>query len=383
MYLSKLSRQLIKEEGIDSLTGSELRSACQARGMIYQNYPHAKTQLEQWLNLSLEKDVPASLLILSRALALSPADSRPPTPWYEPKAKEVEPAGQLAEALQQTISGLPETLLENTQLNCPTTAPEDNQVKLQALKTEMGKIKQEEEQRKQEKEKEKQEKLEKEKKEKVASESAPIAMEKKHKAPTAEDLLQVTEAVTTLASSSASTVMKERSELAELKEMLEDQKQALKDLAAAERKEELARPSTEPKKAEKKDKVMTQLEAELETIVKRLDKELDEVDKETKSFFSLVDKNKDGYISFDEFNFAMEQLRKKYSPEEVRDMFAMLDLNSDGQISIHDLHQLVSEKEKVDDLRAKRLVDGVKKVTKDILNARTDTQTPTQQQAQQ
>jgi len=211
----------------------------------------------------------------------------------------------------------------------------------------------------------------------VGGETVPLGLEKKHKAPSTEDIRQVTEAVTTLASSSSSTLVKERSELEELKGMLEDQKQALKEFNAERKAERAAAGAAgaaagaEPKKAEKKDKVMSQLEAELETIVKHLDKELDEVDKQTKTFFGLVDMNKDGFISFEEFNFAIEQLRKKYSPEELRDMFAMLDLNSDGQISIHDLHHLVVEKEKVDDLRARRLVEGVKKVTQEILSART------------
>jgi LETM1 and EF-hand domain-containing protein 1 len=415
--------KLIMAEGLDSLTGSELRSACAARGIPYQNYPLAKSQLEQWLQLSLEHEVPASLLILSRVLNLTPSDAKPPVPWYEER-KEPE----LTEALGQMISTLPEGLLQNTQLACPTTNPEDNAVKLAALKTEIGQLQKEEEEKK-EKEKEKRTKEEQEKAAKKAAEAAKKAadaaaaaateaktkvkrapeapaveaevpgavlpgLEKKH-VLTTEELQQVTEAVSAMAASS-SPLVKQRQELAELKEMLEHQKQVLKEAAAAAGVSGAAAEAVgaapaaggagaaPPTPSEKKkaappeiDKVASRLETRLETIVKQLDKELEDVDKNTKQFFAIVDQNKDGYISFDEFKFALEQLKKKYSPEEVKDMFSLLDLNSDGQISIADLHQLLLEKEKVDDLRAKRAIDSVKRLTHHILSSRQSPPTTT------
>eukprot|EP01042_Synura_sphagnicola_P003720 gene3720-4641_t len=53
-------------EGLDSLTLQELREACLTkRGYL--------SQLDEWLNLSIQKNIPISLLIMSRAFAISSA----------------------------------------------------------------------------------------------------------------------------------------------------------------------------------------------------------------------------------------------------------------------------------------------------------------------
>lgn len=51
----------------------ELKNACAERGMLSVGLPLAAYQrnLEGWLALSLSHDVPASLLILSRAFTMS------------------------------------------------------------------------------------------------------------------------------------------------------------------------------------------------------------------------------------------------------------------------------------------------------------------------
>lgn len=78
--------RLIKEddrrilwEGIDSLTTQELREACQERGMRSVGLTKFgyKRQLQEWLDLSIQKSVPISLLIMSRAFAISSISSHP------------------------------------------------------------------------------------------------------------------------------------------------------------------------------------------------------------------------------------------------------------------------------------------------------------------
>jgi LETM1 and EF-hand domain-containing protein 1 len=63
---------MIQKEGIDSLALWELQEACRARGMRSLGVPvgRLKTQLQQWLRLHLEENIPTSLLLLSRALYL-------------------------------------------------------------------------------------------------------------------------------------------------------------------------------------------------------------------------------------------------------------------------------------------------------------------------
>ena len=65
--------ELIKAEGMDRMSDEELRAACRARGMrdfglTREGYMR---NLQQWLDLSLDKKIPDSLLLLSRAMSIS------------------------------------------------------------------------------------------------------------------------------------------------------------------------------------------------------------------------------------------------------------------------------------------------------------------------
>jgi LETM1 and EF-hand domain-containing protein 1, mitochondrial len=89
---------MILWEGIDSLTLDELRKACAERGMraigltevckcsaqgshscptlflscsVWESQAGYRRQLRQWLDLSINKAVPTSLLILSRAFTIT------------------------------------------------------------------------------------------------------------------------------------------------------------------------------------------------------------------------------------------------------------------------------------------------------------------------
>ncbi|KAL7445473.1 hypothetical protein ACHAXH_007278 [Discostella pseudostelligera] len=70
--LLKDDDQRILWEGIDSLTKMELREACRERGMRSTGLSKAayRMALQQWLELSVQKDVPISLLIMSRTFFL-------------------------------------------------------------------------------------------------------------------------------------------------------------------------------------------------------------------------------------------------------------------------------------------------------------------------
>ena len=66
-------------EGIDSLTVLELREACNERGMrtIGLSEYGYKRQLQEWLDLSIQKNLPISLLIMSRAFMLTSNYAQP------------------------------------------------------------------------------------------------------------------------------------------------------------------------------------------------------------------------------------------------------------------------------------------------------------------
>ncbi|KAF9328626.1 hypothetical protein BG006_008210 [Podila minutissima] len=99
----KQDDKLIMSEGVDSLTTRELQAACQSRGIRTGGVSPARlrSELAQWLELNLTYAIPSSLLILSRAFSFS--DSKDlATP---------------VEALQATLSSLPDSLLTETELH--------------------------------------------------------------------------------------------------------------------------------------------------------------------------------------------------------------------------------------------------------------------------
>ncbi|XP_076156558.1 mitochondrial proton/calcium exchanger protein isoform X2 [Alosa pseudoharengus] len=90
--------KLIAEEGVDSLNVNEVQAACRVRGMraLGVTEDRLREQLQQWLELHLDQQIPTSLLLLSRAMylpdTLSPADQLKTTLQILPEivAKEAQ-----------------------------------------------------------------------------------------------------------------------------------------------------------------------------------------------------------------------------------------------------------------------------------------------------
>jgi len=98
---------VISAEGLDRLEDDELRAALRARGMrgVYGAGADAymRAQLRGWLDLSLNHGLPSSLLLLSRAFALTGEPA--------PAAAGAAPATPVLRAEAATLSGVRETLL--------------------------------------------------------------------------------------------------------------------------------------------------------------------------------------------------------------------------------------------------------------------------------
>ena len=64
--------KLIEDEGIETLTTEELQAACRERGMrsLGVSVERLRSQLQQWLDLHLNKRIPSTILLVSRALYL-------------------------------------------------------------------------------------------------------------------------------------------------------------------------------------------------------------------------------------------------------------------------------------------------------------------------
>ncbi|KAI8048830.1 LETM1-like protein-domain-containing protein [Syncephalis plumigaleata] len=98
----KADDRLIAAEGVDTLTPQELIHACSSRGLRTVGIPESQLRvvLNQWLDLHLEQQLPSTLLVLTYAFALlAPIPSSAP------------------EALQVTLSSLPNELVNEAQLN--------------------------------------------------------------------------------------------------------------------------------------------------------------------------------------------------------------------------------------------------------------------------
>jgi hypothetical protein len=131
--------QRILWEGIDSLTKMELREACQERGMrstglSKEAYKHS---LQQWLDLSVNKNVPISLLVMSRTFFLHEE-------MFESKSDERKGVTGLADA----ISGLDKDVLNQVILEVATSQeklsnPDIRKIKLEVLSQQNELIRQE------------------------------------------------------------------------------------------------------------------------------------------------------------------------------------------------------------------------------------------------
>lgn len=156
--------QRILWEGIDSLTKMELREACQERGMRSTGLSKDgyKRALQQWLDLSVNKNVPISLLIMSRTFFLRDEMATVST--------DVDGSKSMAE-LADAISGLDKDVVNEVVLEVATAEekkrnPDVMKIKLEVLEQQNERIRAEQEEREaaakkkeQDKEKEK-EKLE-------------------------------------------------------------------------------------------------------------------------------------------------------------------------------------------------------------------------------
>ena len=123
----KADDQVIQREGVDNMSVTELQVANKERGMraLGLQKDQLVTQLKDWLDLSLNAQVPPSLLLLSRTLYLS---------------QTIDPVAQLA----MSISALPEAAASRTSAEIGMKEGKTrNVIKLEVIKEEQRKIEEE------------------------------------------------------------------------------------------------------------------------------------------------------------------------------------------------------------------------------------------------
>lgn len=134
----KRDDRAISFEGVDSLSVTELQTACAARGLRTHGMSSARLRddLHLWLDLRLKYGVPSTLLVLSNAFMYA-------------QGKETE-FDSLLDALQAVLSSIPEELFHEIELEVHNAeGAATNKQRLEVLKEQQELIQEENEQNEQ------------------------------------------------------------------------------------------------------------------------------------------------------------------------------------------------------------------------------------------
>lgn len=358
--------KMIQKEGVDSLTLGEVQQACRARGMRAYGLSEQRlrSQLTQWLDLSLNEKVPPSLLLLSRALMLP----------------ETIPT---SDKLKATISALPETIVKQTQAAIGEKEGKiDNRVRAEILREEEKKIKQEraeqhEEKKKLEKEMEKDKEILVDKAPVVSATATPILVdtaikistEKLEKAKKKEEHLQtkdfeiIEHAIEAVSKDKKFIVEKE--ELQELKAEMADYKEDVEDLAKA--------VASQPKPEVKVTKAAQHLFKSVNKMIHRLDHVLVDLEKKEKQLkkdleIEATDKTKEELLKIDDIISAIHKIKDvpdQSKVDQIKNLLKKMDADHDGSLKIDDVLRVIEiigkENVKLSTKQVEELIDLVDK----------------------
>ncbi|KAJ3111424.1 hypothetical protein HDU96_005703 [Phlyctochytrium bullatum] len=323
---------LIQKEGVDSLSLQELQQVCQSRGIrtIGVSPARLRSELNQWLELHLVHKVPSSLLILSRAFTISEKI---------PSSQDEALKGS-AEALQATLSSLPDQVVSEAQLKVSETAGVATyQQKLNVLQQQEELIADELEQ----------EAEHAETKAPVKEKAAPAATSTAAGAKPAEpptdaakeveeeeehiseaQLKQLGDAIKTMTSDSA---------LQDVKALLEDLK---------EERKEYIEDIDELKALTQKElpKATESVSSRVDKMISKIEKELEKYDSEIGSRLNLIRPDEEGRLTVKDLEDALRVIRDNPGDERIRKIVKRLDTDGDGSVSMAEILAMASETEK-------------------------------------
>ncbi|KAJ8961953.1 hypothetical protein NQ314_005855 [Rhamnusium bicolor] len=336
--------KMIQKEGVSALNLAELQQACRARGMRAYGVSEQRlrSQLGQWLDLSLNEKVPPSLLLLSRALMLP----------------ETIPTG---DKLKATISSLPETIVKQTQAAIGEKEGKiDNKVRVEILKEEEKKIKEERAEQLEEKKKLEKEK-EKEKDKEILVDKAPvisatstpiledtalrISAEKLEKVEKKEEHLQskdfeiIEHAIDAVSQEKEFIV--EKGEIKDLKAEMADYKEDVEDLAKA--------VAAQPKPEIKETKAAKRLFKSVNKMIDKLDHVLVNLEKKEKQLkkdleIEATDKKKQELLKIDDIIKAINKIKDvpdQSRIDQITNVLRKMDADRDGSLKIDDVLKVI------------------------------------------
>lgn len=312
-------------EGLDSLTPYEVREACQERGMSAFGLTdfEYKRQLREWLDLSIQKSVPISLLIMSRAFTL-----------HEPG--EV-PSG---DQLRDSLSSMDETVINEVVLAAARDG-EQQSLDMKARKLESLQFQRE--------------KILEEREMKAASASTPRLPPSSESvegsgqtrveettestgssvSPQPRQSLSFNE-VQALSDAAGGPIEREKSELSELRSRFEQS-------FAATGTETL--PSVE---VESMDPEIRRLRSALNSMLEKLTARISSAEAIVGDRLRLLDIDLDGELSVLELKIAIATiLRRAKSEAEAEELARLLDRDRDGKVSVAELRAFVEARKEM------------------------------------
>ncbi|GFQ74754.1 hypothetical protein TNCT_432151 [Trichonephila clavata] len=337
--------RLIMKEGIDSMNIQELQAACRARGMRALGIPEErlKSQLKKWLELSLQENIPPSLLLLSRALYLP----------------EKLPA---ADQLKVTLSSLSETAATETKLKIGEIEGKvDNKTKLELIKKQEEEIKKEAEELKQqkldeEKEQQKEGLMKKKKPDELEEIERDLLIDKaafledkaelfqgeksseKENELSKEDFDEIENALENIAAEKNKLII-EKEEIEDLKEEMAEYKQDIKelqDVVLETGHKEIRESKAALRLSSKVDKMISKMDNLLEELNKEKDSLQQQIDDKVKEGVK-IGKERDDIIGINELVLAIRRIQKVSDDtrlQRIADVLEKMDVDHDGAVEI-------------------------------------------------
>eukprot|EP00019_Armaparvus_languidus_P002370 CAMPEP_0168606944 /NCGR_PEP_ID=MMETSP0420-20121227/16866_1 /TAXON_ID=498008 /ORGANISM="Pessonella sp." /LENGTH=444 /DNA_ID=CAMNT_0008646693 /DNA_START=680 /DNA_END=2011 /DNA_ORIENTATION=+ len=334
---------IVSEGGVDSLDYDDLKVAARERGLrtVYRSdrfrEKHLREQLKTWLNLSVEQQVPISLLLLTQAFMITQEG--------------------LDEALSNAIRDMPDLVLEEAQAAVEIDKRARRQLALHIAEEEIERIREDEQ-------------AEDETDREIAREES----DEKH----IERVESLAEAVA-LAAGQSSLLSEERESLKELKEQaeqakaeareqLEQQRASLAEEATLEKLAEInenadikpdpfivkaKQQQSEEEKVSKKetedldaaDPPSSKVQQRLDNLLQAIEQEAEEYDTLMKQMVKVIDEDADGVVSKEEMRAAANLLKHKLNNEEFEAAVRALDIDGDGLVKLGEMQHIVDRLE--------------------------------------
>ncbi|KNZ45896.1 hypothetical protein VP01_770g3 [Puccinia sorghi] len=311
---------MIDAEGIDSLSVPELRHACQSRGIRSLNVDEEglRKELAQWIDLHLHRGLSATLLILGRAFAFN-------------RGGDGEAGDSTLESLKDALSSLPDTLLNEAELEVSNESATNKQRLIvleeqeELIEDELEQEQKEEDARKAAREQERLQKAEQEEQQKMenvlqtAANMLPVenTVDPDGIRMTSEQLNELGEALSIL--SAKSSVLKEKTEL---KQLAEENQEASED------------PDNHASAA---------LVKRIQKMIQQIDQQIEEYDKEVGTRMHQINIGQDGKISVADLQKALEAIKHRPTDEAIKILIEKLDVDHDGFVPLEHVLSLAEE----------------------------------------